>query len=241
MKKVTEENNFTFLVGALILLLLVSALVEQFLHGTGQGLLDSLTVLTLTVGVWSIKSNSMWFRTGLGLIACTLLIVVAKWTLEFAGLPLLHIVTMLLFFVLTAGLAMRQVLFTGDVTPNKLTGAVCVFLLLGIIWTMLYTLAESLSPGAFNGLQHSEDELPYIEWYEHFPDLTYFSFVTLTTLGYGDITPKLPLARFLAYLQAIVGQLYIAIMVASLVGAHLAHRRERLPNDADESGRQPWR
>ena len=56
--------------------------------------------------------------------------------------------------------------------------------------------------------------------------LTYFSFVTLTTLGYGDILPLTPIATSLAYLEAVIGQLYIAILIAGLVGTHLSQRAE---------------
>jgi hypothetical protein len=64
-------------------------------------------------------------------------------------------------------------------------------------------------------------------------ELFYFSFVTMTTLGYGDISPVAPLARSLAYLQAVVGQMYIAILVAGLVSAHVAARTERSDSGND--------
>jgi voltage-gated potassium channel Kch len=66
-------------------------------------------------------------------------------------------------------------------------------------------------PGAFNGLEQ-------VIWYENFADVAYYSFVTLTTLGYGDISPVIPIARFLVYMEAIVGVFYMAILVASLIG-----------------------
>ena len=151
--------------------------------------------------------------------ATMLLIVLAKLVLEWAGLQFLHMGIMLVFFVLTAWIAMRQVLFTGSIDRHSIIGAVCIYLLFGMIWTVLYLLAAALSPGSFNGLIQGQ-------WYENFTEIIYFSFVTLTTLGYGDINPALPLVRFLAYMEAIVGQLYIAILVASLVGTHIADRRQ---------------
>ena len=62
-------------------------------------------------------------------------------------------------------------------------------------------------------------------WYENFADGTYFSFVTLTTLGYGDISPVTPVARFLVYMEAIVGVFYMAILVASLIGMRVSARQ----------------
>jgi hypothetical protein len=92
-----------------------------------------------------------------------------------------------------------------------------VLLLLGIIWTCLYAMLAEFRQGAFNGPSSGS-------WYEAFPTLLHFSFVTLTTVGYGDITPVSPLARFLAFMEAIVGQFYIAVLVASPVGGIISKR-----------------
>ena len=85
-------------------------------------------------------------------------------------------------------------------------------------WTFAYLLVEQLQPGALNGLEHQD-------WQDNLHTVFYFSYVTLTTLGYGDITPAAPVSRFLAYSEAIVGQFYLAILVASLIGARLSARQ----------------
>lgn len=101
---------------------------------------------------------------------------------------------------------------------NRMAGAVCVYLLMGLVWADLYVLLALAMDGAFAGLAPGGvDSL--------LPQLTYFSFVTLTTLGYGDVTPQVPLAGALAYLEAVLGQLYVAILIGGLVGAHLGSRR----------------
>ena len=89
---------------------------------------------------------------------------------------------------------------------------------IGIIWALLYGLVEVLIEGSFSGNLLNVGG-------SRFWDLIYFSFVTLTTLGYGDILPMNSYARTLAYIEAIAGQFYIAILVASLVGAHLSDRQ----------------
>ena len=94
-----------------------------------------------------------------------------------------------------------------------------VYLLLGIIWSTLYAMLAEYRQGAFHGL-------PDGGWYENFPNLIYFSFITLTTAGYGDITPITPLAHFLAFMEAVIGQFYLAVLVASLVGSVIADRRK---------------
>ena len=80
---------------------------------------------------------------------------------------------------------------------------------------MLYTLVDAVSPGSFAGFSPMDDFGWDSEW-------LYFSFVTMTTLGYGDILPVSATARALAYMQAVVGQFYIAVLVAGLVGAYVS-------------------
>ena len=119
---------------------------------------------------------------------------------------------MLVFFIGTFRAIVRQVLFSEGVDNNKIICSVAQFLLLGLMWTTVYLLILEFSPDAFTGLTHQP-------WAENFSRVAYFSFVTLTTLGYGDISPKLPLAQVVVYLEAMTGIFYMAIVVASLVSA----------------------
>ena len=80
---------------------------------------------------------------------------------------------------------------------------------------MLYLLVAEFNPNAFSGIEQAS-------WKQNFPEFIYFSFVTLTTLGFGDVLPLSPLARFLVYMEAVVGVFYMAIVVSSLVGASLS-------------------
>jgi voltage-gated potassium channel Kch len=149
------------------------------------------------------------------LIMC--FVVILGIALDLAGLSMLHLFMLLSFLVWVTWLALHQVLFTGAIDGNKILGAVCIYILLGLIWALLYLFIAETVPDAFNGL-------PQAGWLENFADATYFSFVTITTLGYGDIWPVLRLARFLVYMEAIVGVFYMAILVASLIGVRLSDR-----------------
>jgi Ion channel len=105
------------------------------------------------------------------------------------------------------------------VNQNVIHGAIVVYLLIGFIWSFFYSLIETLHPGSFTHMaQHSE--------FLHRP-LIYFSFVTLTTLGFGDITPTTPLTQSLVILEAVIGQMYLIIQVSWLVGLYVAHTREQ--------------
>jgi len=103
----------------------------------------------------------------------------------------------------------------GRVTAHRISGAVAVYLLLGLIWARLYEVVELLSPGAFHTLQGESLNAA---------GMTYFSFVTLATMGYGDITPINIVARNLAVLEAVTGQLFLVILISRLVSEGSAKR-----------------
>jgi len=135
-------------------------------------------------------------------------------------LELLGLVLMLIFCSLSCWIAARNVFILHKVDLNSLVGAFCVYLLLGLIWALLYRFLHLYGWAAFAGNIDGNGQ-------ELFPDLLYFSFVTLASLGYGDVAPIGGLVRTLAYLEAVIGQFYLAVMVASLVGAYSNGRRRQ--------------
>ena len=99
---------------------------------------------------------------------------------------------------------------------DAIFGAVCGYLLLGIIWSLLYSAVETAFPGSFN--VPSPRDAAVMAARADRGTLSYYSFITLATVGYGDVTPTTPLTRTLAWMEAIAGQFYLAILVAGLVG-----------------------
>lgn len=217
MKHITEKNNFIYLLFALIFFLLFGAIVDQLQFSAGQRLVQASSVVMLAIGVWSFRASSHRFFTGLGMLVAIFAVVVGSLILELTELHYIHLILLSVFFVWATWLAVRQVLFTGTVDGNKIIGAICIYLLLGLVWTLMYLLIAQSVPAAFNGVEQAP-------WYENFSILSYYSFVTLTTLGYGDVSPNLPITQFLAYMEAIVGVFFIAILVASLIGARMSGR-----------------
>jgi hypothetical protein len=212
----TRRDNFAHLTIALVTFLLLSSLAQQFLEHKWWGrLLEGALLLTVTIGVWSVRSEKGMFRGGVGLIAAILLVSLGGYLLDSQGMTVMHEILVLVFFIVATWVAVKQVLFSGQIDGNAIVGAICVYLLLGMIWALLFSLVDGVQPGSFKGLADTGAN-------SHFMDLIYFSFVSLTTMGFGDITPVLPLARFLAYMEGIVGQFYLAILVASLVGARVS-------------------
>ena len=124
------------------------------------------------------------------------------------------------FFAFTAALILRYVFSKDRVDLDVISAAVVVYMFIGIFWSALYTILEHMAPGSFNMNPALLDSVSKAN------QLNYFSFVTLTTLGYGDITPvSLPAMHF-AVLEAFIGQLYLTVLIARLVGVHISQSME---------------
>ncbi len=116
--------------------------------------------------------------------------------------------------VLLALVVVSSVLRAGMVTRHQIEGAIAAFLLLGVAWANAYEWLALQDPAAFRGLGVADA----MQW-------PYYSFVTLTTVGYGDITPVSPAARSLAVSEALTGQMYVAILISRLVALSLNSRK----------------
>jgi hypothetical protein len=111
----------------------------------------------------------------------------------------------------------RAVFAAGRVTYHRVIGAVLLYLTIGFIFVALFTLVGAVAPGSFSGLKITDRLfLP--------SDIIYFSFSTLSTVGYGDIVPVHPFARALCNVEAIIGQLYPATLLARLVSLEIDSR-----------------
>ena len=117
----------------------------------------------------------------------------------------------ILFFGVLAGLITTRVFRAGSINIFRIYGAIAVYLVLGILWGEIYVLLYLVEPAAFYFDPSTQCGEPPIS------ELIYFSFSTLTTLGLGDIIPVNPIARSMATLEALVGQIYPAVLLARLV------------------------
>lgn len=114
----------------------------------------------------------------------------------------------------------RAVISPGRITYHRVIGAVLLYLTIGLLFVALYTLVDFIHPGSFKGMT-AIDELPLPS------DFVYFSFTTLTTVGFGDVVPVNPIARSLCNVEAIIGQLYPATLLAYLISLDVAARDKR--------------
>jgi len=121
----------------------------------------------------------------------------------------------LLLFTYTTIFVLRRVLQSEHVTGDTLCGAIAVYLMIGLTWSLVYVLVEHLHPGSYRLATTGILQAPGKE-------LLYFSYVTLATLGYGDVVPVTDGARSMAVLESLCGTIYMAILVARLIGLHLS-------------------
>jgi hypothetical protein len=119
---------------------------------------------------------------------------------------------------------------SGRITADKIYAAICVYLLIGYAWAFADAILEGLNPGSFS---ISPNATSVNEHIERTMQLRCFSFMTLTTVGYGDIVARSPMARTFAVLEALMGQLYLAVLIARLVGLHIVHGMDSNSRDND--------
>jgi voltage-gated potassium channel len=216
-RKINKHNNFYYMTAALVVLLLSASLVRTVADGMLESILEGIIGVTFLVCVVSLGVDKSWKHFMQTLIVVWVAAILVKRFVVVPHLDLLMLVLMFAFFWGTFSSISKQILFSGSVDTNKVVGSIALFLLLGLQWALIYLLVLAFSPDAFTGVEQ-------IPWGQNFSKMAYFSFVTLTTLGYGDISPNTPFAQVVVYMEAIAGVFYMAIVVASLVSAGLAQK-----------------
>jgi hypothetical protein len=194
--------------------LLVSIFVLPPLLQPGAGrtvLGDVVFGLVLLTGVLALSERGLAWRLLMSAAVVAVAVFLASWVVPVAP-PVIQ-VTGLVSFVLLLVVVLGQTFRQGPVTFHRIQGGIAAYLLLGLIWAEAFGLVEMLRPGAFSG--PADVTRGPRGW-------VYFSFITLTTVGYGDIVPVHPAARSLAILEAVTGPLYVAILLARLVSLAVA-------------------
>lgn len=204
------------LLASILLLFVSTAFLEDVPNGRViEGVLLTLVLLSALVAVSSRRT--LWI--GAGLAALTL---GGQWA-SIAGakgfLSWIYFLPGLAFLGLVIGRLLKFVLETSEVNIETLCASISGFLMIGLFWTMLYTLLGHLDPAAFQFSRPGQTMDGF--------DAFYFSFVTLSTIGFGDITPVSRVARMLAVVQAITGMFYVAILISRLVSIHAAKAMEK--------------
>ncbi len=213
-----EQKGHRVLLMALLTVLLVNPLLQH--HDKFQWLLAFILIPMLLAAVRTVANHARQYH--IALVLATLFVVPQFGILieRSEWLETVRYVAMTLFLFWVCGLLLRDIILRSHaVTTELILGAINIYLMMGLAFAFLFGLIEHLQPGSFTGLGEPilvpGPVLPFV----------YFSFITLTTLGYGDITPLTSFGMTAAYTEAIFGQLYLAILVARLVGLYIVRRQ----------------
>ena len=159
-----------------------------------------------------IKKNNVFFCY-IGVALCAFIFDVLQRSELFPNLNTPHLISSMVlhavFLSMVIVLLLKELFTTREVTADAIKGGVCIYLLLGILWGFFYAIINQFDAGAFTKELLNGNEV------------FYFSFSTLTTVGYGDITPVNAVAKIFANLEAVAGQLYVGVFIARLVGLYI--------------------
>jgi hypothetical protein len=228
-RRVYSERRFGILLVILVVLLAGPPVLLGF--GLSEVWFDGLTALLLVAAILSLCFERRQRQFALLLGTPTVLLSMGVHALPAeASVPVQFVGRLCeVLFLLGASVLIVESLFSAPtLTFDSTLGAVCGYLFLGLAWAVLYAMIEEFRPGSFEISRklvtggEIARPLPHV--------LTYYSFVTLTTVGYGDISPVSPAARTLSWMEAITGQFYLAVIVAGLVSVLVAKgKRQGVP------------
>ena len=214
-----HKDNFRYLLAALILYLIVVPALKGWLLIPRAYLTPISFIFLVGIGVWSLRHTTWVFTLGMSLAIAAIAFNLASISSQIPVFAHVAILAIFLFLLLATWSSFRQVAFATEMNSNRIYGAICVYLLLGVAWSLMYGTLHMANPDAFSGVAPASTGDPNGQW-------VYYSFVTLTTLGYGDILPISPGARALAYAEAVFGVFYMATVVAMLVAAYAAEKQK---------------
>lgn len=210
-----RRRRFSYLAKSLILLILAYPYLEE--NVLGQVLMTIITILVMVTLVIAVSDRKRDYVIALCLAIpwfATLIVNIPLFEEDRAMLVRREIVFATLLFFYTTVRIFIHLIKSREITSEILFASVCVYLLIGLAWASLYIFINEVYPSSFIDTSG--------EIANSAPRLLFFSYVTLTTVGYGTLTPISDQARSLALIEAVVGQLYLAILVARLVGLHIS-------------------
>jgi len=210
--------------GSLLLTLVVVILLQAFTRTqVAKVVLEVLFIAVLFAGLQAIEIKKGFFRFEVALLVASLILGYAGHLLNSEILFSLGLLGRMLFLALVGLIILLDLFRSRNVTGDTLAGSVCVYLLIALVWGYGFMLVEFITPESFSFTQgHARLQLWVAR--EFFP-FFYFSLVTLTTVGYGDMSPLTTEAQTLATMEALVGQVYLTILVARLVGMYLVNQK----------------
>jgi hypothetical protein len=214
------DQSLTFFL-AILILIIFEVFPLAGLGWLGKFIVDLVISILLLSGALATKRS----RTlTILVVLLTIAGLAVHWTGAYVpkfGHPILGSVLLLSCLLAFAVITLIQVFSPGAINLHRVLGAVAAYLLIGLVWSYAYFLADMIIPSLLHPTTNTQKVVAPMAHY------VYFSFTTLTTLDYGDVIPVHPLARTLATCAALIGQLYPAVLIAGLLGMALQPQKLR--------------
>ncbi len=227
--RVIRRSRYLLLLVALSVLLVAYPFWGRDVIGLAT--FDIMLWGVLLGGLWALHRHPGLLRVALVLAVLAFLATVATYLVPSREAVLVSCLLDLTLLLFVTAMILSHVVEEGRVDADRIFGAVCGYLLIGLTWALIYGALDLVQPGSFDLGEAAPLPAASSDPAPHFADMDpmlYYSLVTLSTLGYGDIVAVTRAARSLSALEAVVGQLYMAVVVARLIGLHILSRtRER--------------
>lgn len=210
------KNRFLYIILAIVLVMLISPYIRH--EGKSGYFLSTMLVAMIPLASYFSLTEDRNRAIIILLIAAPFVIldfINMFFTSRYLMVVAYSFGTILYFYIVV--LLVRKLLSQRVITANLIYCAIAIYLLIGIMWAGFFTVLEGISPGSFSQASGTLD-------------LLYFSFVTLTTVGFGDVAPITILARRLAIFEAAMGGIYMAIIIALIVGRYMSLQIEQNPD-----------
>lgn len=215
--KETSKGRFLFLLVTILIFLGVAPFLAEYVHLLL--LADIFFSIILMAAIYAVSESRRQTMTALILGVPMLAALWLKIMYRSEWMMVASSVLIILFFAYIVVILLKFIFNAPRVSRNVIYASIIAYLLIGFAWGSLFTVIHHFDPRTFD---ISDFQIERVE-----AVFMYFSFVTLTTLGYGDISPLTSHAYSFAVLEAIIGQLYLTVLVARLVGLHIAYSTDR--------------
>lgn len=225
-----RRHRYSVLLAAIAILLISAPILREVRPATGTGLseigLAAVFVVLLLSAIPVVAQKRSTFIIAVLLSGITIVLYLVTLFSDELWIATVRQIFTSAFLTFTFVAILRFVFITRRVTFETICAALCVYLLLGLVWASVYSIVDMIQPGSFLvSFEETDDPERMRFGSRHSSFAIYYSFVTMSTLGYGDIVPRTPTTRMLAAIQAIIGQLYLTVLIARLVALHIVHSR----------------
>ena len=210
------QDKFNYLLTTQIVILVAYPILHKF--DNQFPIISLMLLIAIAPALWVGLSSGLFIAVmSVGVFAFLLNMLLRYGNMELKDKGILVLLFLYgLFYFLAIAILITKISSKTTVSSDTIKGGISIYILLGFFWAVLYMIMLMLDPDALTNISSTEGTAGF--------ECYYFSFTTLTTLGYGDIVPVAKYARVLATLEAVAGPIYLAIFVAQIIGMNIAQK-----------------